>query len=642
MMVEPGLLTDRARRAATQAALPLLATYFESGDPTRLSESRAVGEDELTEEAMAWAIRLRVALAAARRAEAVLRAVAVHPSFRYSRVNEETVGAVKGRLDLERYIKQRARRDVPQRYPVRVVRRSLATPENALLVWAVGTVAAMLREAPATAVPRNSAEAAELHERLSTLTRTMHNPLFEGAIRDASDVARRDEVDDLIEVVSDRLDSARVANVDAYRELLRFVGDLRRPFAGAGARSTWLGYDERFDSKLYEIWMLHQLLGALTRALGAPDAGPQPLTTRGKAPTASWRLGPLTLHLHFQISLLNAHAAGTVWRYQPKGTPLAGYVDTACIIDGGPLGRAAVLIDAKLRQRTGPPSEELYKLLGYFENLAELDYPSGAIVYYSPDAIVSRGLARAGGGQALLLGVDPEQPNDSVRCFDELVELILQTGETIAANVRSAPQLVGVTDGEDRVALVQELAVQALEDRARELPASELEPASRQLQATLGTAWTRLESDVQRMLTTAVYFGFRSQAEFDHSGPLLGLCAACERLLTHRVMAPLQAAVGHAYVRYTTIGAAAYWTMHAALLDREGAQEIRAWLLAPDREFDGPQFVALSTLLTDVKLDRNDAAHITLIDADRFATGYQRILDPAAGLLAKLVAALRL
>src|SRR4051812_20000045 len=102
-----GLLTPGGRQAAVQSSLGFLATYFEKGDPSALALSEQVGGLDDVDAAFAWAIRLRVALAHGRRLEAVLHAVAMHPSFRYTRVTDEAIGAVKGRLDLQRYLKER-------------------------------------------------------------------------------------------------------------------------------------------------------------------------------------------------------------------------------------------------------------------------------------------------------------------------------------------------------------------------------------------------------------------------------------------------------------------------------------------------------------------------------------------------------
>lgn len=41
------------------------------------------------------------------------------------------------------------------------------------------------------------------------------------------------------------------------------------------------------------------------------------------------------------------------------------------------------VIDPKLRQRSGAPVEELYKILGYLDNFGLRDNPSGAILYHT-------------------------------------------------------------------------------------------------------------------------------------------------------------------------------------------------------------------------------------------------------------------
>lgn len=641
-----GLLSVSGRQAAVRASLPLLATWFGTGQPDELVGSTALGfGEDAIDEAFLWALKLRTALAQARRLDDVLRAVAVHPSFRYTRVNDVVVGAVKGRLDLERYLKERARRDVPQRYPVRVVQRSLATPENALLMFAIATVAETLRDAPSYGLPQDSVEGIELADRLSSLTRATHNPLFAEALRDAAAVARRGTIDELIEDVDHRLDSARVANVGAYRLLLDVVTEIVRPFDGAGSDVDWLGRDDRFDTRLYEIWTLQRTFEALTRSLGPPTDGPHPLLKpkRGEHATATWAVGTGSISVHFQRSLRSLRRGSpAVWTYRNPDAELLGFPDVVCAFDAGALGAAAVLIDAKLRQRSSPPSEELYKILGYFENLPNLAHPAGAIVYYSPGDVRLRHVERAGGGKVLLLGADPELTTESDAAFDALADLVIDVADHSAPDTRrTIAQIATRGRSEETTAAIQEAAVRALAAEAERLPEGALDAELRRLAADLGPAWEPLNDEIRRMFATAVHFGFRAQPDFDHRGPLLGLCAPCEAVLAAHVMRPMREALGP-QIKFTTLGAAARWTRLAAAPESPFDQRVREWVLDPARPFDGAKVVELAPLLREVATDRNDAAHTALISSERFDRGHQRILGQSGGLLVRLMAALRL
>ncbi len=85
---------------------------------------------------------------------------------------------------------------------------------------------------------------------------------------------------------------------------------------------------------------------------------------------------------------------------------------------------------------------------------------------------------------------------------------------------------------EETVAAVrQEAAVQAMLQTAANLPAPSLDPVRKSTAANLHEVWELLGEDAATMVVTAEYFGQTAPADADHSGPLLGLAAACERVL---------------------------------------------------------------------------------------------------------------
>lgn len=636
------LLSQSGRDAAIRACLPLLATYFQkTGSPDSLATQQVVGSGDAEDfevDDLAWAVRLRVALGFARRLEDIIRGIAAHPSFRYHQVEEETVGAVRGRLDLERYLHQRARRNVPRRYPVKVVERSLGTPENALLLWCVGTVAHSLREAPLAALPPKGPEVQYLSDSLSEFSRLLGNPKFASALEHAADTDRRGDPARLIGHVEERLDGARVANVHAYRALTRLAWDIVAPLSGAGAEQEWLGYDERFDTTLYEIWTLQETYASLVRRFSEPSTGLRSLAEPHDA-VAEWAWGAVTMTLAFQPSLKALSKSDPRWRYVTGAQrPFQGTPDVACVVDAGLAGRVPIIIDAKLRQRKGPPAEEMYKVLGYFENLGDLPLKYGAIVFYAPGAPRHHRI-EADGGVVEAIGVDPAMQAETRHEFDRLTDLIEAAGLAVEPDFRDLTADVAVA-GEGAIHARQESELARLRDLAANLPQGRLVAQQTQLATLLGDNWDRLPGEVQRMLATATYFGFNSDPDFDHRGPLLGLCAACEYLIAERVMQPLQDHLGNKRVRFTTIGAAAHWTREANDATSSDGRDARSWFLDADRPFDGRAFLDLEGLLENVKTFRNDAAHFALIDAKRFADGYRAVMDPSKGLLAALVVAL--
>ena len=426
-VVAGGQFTAGGRRSAISAALPLLVTYF-AGAPTWNLEvsaqlSSAQADTELDE--FAAAVRLRASLAAATRLVDVVGRIIARPTFRYTHVAAESVGTVHGRLDLARYSRQRGRVDVPRRYPIRLVERATATPENILASYAGSWIKRDLERTPSGLLPHGSPEFRARHGLVDALARQLAVPLLARTVPQAMEVWRRSTIEALLDRVAQRLEAGHIAQPEPYQELADWMrtsltGD---PVAELGQRD-WSFYDERFDTKLFEIWGLMKLAEAIARRIGDPTGRPASLAARTQGPIYSWVVGEHVVRLYFQPPLHTLTPGGVRWRHEPGGAPLMGFPDLAVISDG-PAGRGVALFDPKLRRRSAAPTEELYKLLGYFANLRHPQPPQGAILYYSPGMPTEYTLSTAEGGDVRALGVDPEAVQDGP--FDVAAAIALRS-----------------------------------------------------------------------------------------------------------------------------------------------------------------------------------------------------------------------
>jgi hypothetical protein len=409
-----GQFTFGGRRAAINASLPLLVTYFAGAPTWNLEVSAALdsADDDQDLDDFVAAARLRASLAAAGRLVDVVGRIIARPTFRYTHVAAESVGTIQGRLDLARYSRQRGRVDVPRRYPIRHVERATATPENVLASYAVSWIKRDLERTPSTLLPVDSPEFRERRRLLDALTHMLAVPLLARTVPQALEVWRRSAVRVLVDKVEQRLDAGHIAQPEAYRQLAEWI---RASLDGAAVADLgerdWSFYDPRFDTKLFEIWCLVMLADAITRRIGAPDGGPASLAERTRVPIYTWTVGETAVRLHFQPSLHTLTPEGVRWRYGPGSDPLMGFPDLA-VISERPGDRGVALFDPKLRRRSSAPTEEIYKLLGYFANLVHPAPPHGAILYYSPGAPTAYTLRTAAGGDVRALGVDPEWVHD--------------------------------------------------------------------------------------------------------------------------------------------------------------------------------------------------------------------------------------
>ncbi len=396
------------------------------------------------------------------------------------------------------------------------------------------------------------------HHRLAHSIR--RRPGLTGATEQAQRVWRRGGLNALLNRVDARLSGGRVSPVQPYQELtnwLRATLD-QQPLADPG-EVEWAFYDGRFDTKLFEIWCLQQIAGSLTALLGPPISDPPVMAQRSGRPLFSWNTGAGALHLLFQPSLAALGASDVVWRFQPEERPLAGYPDlavTATRVDGT---AGLALLDPKLRQRRGAPTEEIYKLLGYFAHLNLGARALGAIIYYSPGAARRYQLTSTSGGVVEAVALDPADHNVSEPGLAHLSDLALRASgldPAVGRRLASRTRLPDDESQEEVAAVRQALAVEAMAAAAAALPPGSLAPTRKSTAASLHEVWKLLSEQTQTMLVTAEYFGHQAPDGADHSGPLLGLAAAVERVLHESLLEAASAAHRGVIDTHQTLGGA--------------------------------------------------------------------------------------
>ncbi len=194
--------------------------------------------------------------------------------------------------------------------------------------------------------------------------------------------------------------------------------------------------------------------------------------------------------------------------------------------------------------------------------------------------------------------------------------------ESEASAVQAAAVRTLLADGEV-VRLTQPTAMIATENNLRRL---------------LASIWDTLGDDIQKMLMTAEYFGDQVPAGFDHSGPVLGLFAACERLTRDRLFTPSDAALGGEF-RRVTFGEAAETLRRLPKWRGGREQTLRNWAARQE----GTRVEALGhcgKAILAVNKWRIAAAHAVLVDKATWDKTHTIVLNKQDGLLVRLCDAL--
>lgn len=158
------------------------------------------------------------------------------------------------------------------------------------------------------------------------------------------------------------------------------------------------------------------------------------------------------------------------------------------------------------------------------------------------------------------------------------------------------------------------------------------------LRRLLSAVWDDLPEDIQKMLLTAEYFGDQVPDGYDHSGPVLGLFAACEALIRTRLFLPADQAVGGAY-RRVTFGEGALALKRLPKWNSGPEAQLRRWA-ARQPGTDVDQLGRCGRAMLGTNKWRIAAAHAYLVEKKTWDDTHTVILDRERGLLLQLCAAL--
>jgi hypothetical protein len=158
------------------------------------------------------------------------------------------------------------------------------------------------------------------------------------------------------------------------------------------------------------------------------------------------------------------------------------------------------------------------------------------------------------------------------------------------------------------------------------------------LKRLLSAVWGDLPEDIQKMLLTAEYFGDQVPEGYDHSGPVLGLFAACEALIRARLFGPSDQVLGGVY-RRVTFGEGALALKRLPRWNSGPEAVLRRWATRQTGT-DIEQLGSCGRAMLSANKWRIAAAHAVLVNKETWDATHTVILDRQRGLLLQLCAAL--
>ena len=363
-------------------SIRLLASY--SWQETVVLESSDLGslDEGLTLAEFLREFRLRHAIATARLLPPIVQRIEAASSHVARIERAESRGAIRGRLDTNRYLARRATlRSLPRRYPIVRNTMSFDTPENMLTKWSIEQVRSAMRDSP---FDSKSAETAAATMSLRWATRRLER-------RPWVDIAAHGLPERLYHDVDTRIRRRQTGNDDAYRQMLNWYHlwtvDLDR--LGFDATQSLvhgllaLPAGEAFWDKVFEVWCLGLVARTLDNLGWTRIDGPIALHRSGGVVFRYQRPDGCKVSVRFQRK--EPLPAGR-WVYRDR-RPMGGIPDVSLSEDENV--RFPLLIDAKnrfVRTDRAVRPEETYKMLGYAENFRPPVAPqrfSGVLIFPS-------------------------------------------------------------------------------------------------------------------------------------------------------------------------------------------------------------------------------------------------------------------
>ena len=417
--------------------LPVVINYFAPTaryDPVRanLLQRGSADVDD-------WKAYVRGLLADADDLIPIVQRVLLRPNFQYERQELESVGSPRGRLDVVAYARSRSRREVPRRYPIHEVNRVPSTPENLLAAASVSRMLADIEWVLSSQLLATSGPEYRWASRIeSSLRDLITAPTLRELRSKALTMLEIGQDGFLLEQVENRVRAGH-AEGGPYQWLCEWAecALVRRSILASGQEPALI-YGEGFDDRLFELWVLAKTLQAMSARFGPPSRVNWTMSNAAASgPWAKWESNGWSLWYQPRLDALGCGDTG--WH-------MTGYPDVVLMHEGAGQESQVMLIDAKRRRSSDRPSDLLYKLLGYFENLPGLNHLYGGIVYWNPEGFIEvPGAVHSGSlyevatttcshrsGRMIATGISPADEGGSNRAFELLTQLAVDASRGLA------------------------------------------------------------------------------------------------------------------------------------------------------------------------------------------------------------------
>lgn len=309
------------------------------------------------------------------------------PSKERKRQITNFYGEIQGNLNINEYIKQKNITKSPKEYPCDIYIEDHYLPENILFAYVIYS---LYDELVSLEIPKGTIQKKIVDETLDFLHRRIYSSRLKHSMKKALNIFGSSNSDsiinNIIEEVKLRFRRKLIFN-KAYMSLIEFYNKYtKRSFIQTHTINTLKLYDESFDDKLFEIWLLDKIGKCFEKEYNFRLKNEEiSLMNRLKEPVIELYVpNKKKLKLYFQKS------CGLVWgknndldqefqttwnKYNADKNDddkLKGYLDIIITYDDAKT-YPPIMIDAKniLYRNNSNVSEKIYKMIGHLDNFKD-------------------------------------------------------------------------------------------------------------------------------------------------------------------------------------------------------------------------------------------------------------------------------
>lgn len=366
-------------------------------------------------------------------------------SYNYKDEIGKVKGAIKGRLDLNSYIKNKYIYEQPRIYHCMIKEKSYITEENILLIYVINDVMTTLnnfvKKLNVLTNKSMNTEMNMLNQNYEFLNSIIKKGYFSEIVPIVKDI-KKGHVEfpyHYSQTIKSKLSKRQIVNYNSYKKLFNWYENFKKNSLSFLAENNIesLFYNDEFSDRLFELWILYKIKKSFADYYKYSIVEKNHLMDKEKPYvfkilTHTGR--PIEIYYQKSKNVIWTDNAKTKWSYTNNSIErnLIGIPDIVIKSKN-----KVFIVDVKNKLRNkGQNSEEIYKMLGYYENFklplssiyGENYRFNGALIFRNDEKAFSSVINGNDGEQLSLFSVSPHSRIDlNSNQFNEICKTIINS-----------------------------------------------------------------------------------------------------------------------------------------------------------------------------------------------------------------------